>query len=130
MRMWKVLIPVLLVLLLAAPAAMAKSSVTVKGHAVGAKELSSAVTLPNGQTSHVTFTLRKSGGAKVTGYAVSSTKYYESYGFGGYHKSGEVDAFAAYNVGYAGAAKFVYTVLRGDGRTYKVLKRVYYTIDP
>ena len=130
MRVWKLAVLVFVVVMLAAPATAAAGTVTVKGHAVGANELGSAVTLPNGQTSHVTFTLRKSGGAKVTGYAVSSTKYYESYGFGGYHKSGEVDAFAAYNVGYAGAAKFVYTALRGDGRTYKVLKRVYYTIDP
>jgi hypothetical protein len=77
MRMWKILFLVLLVLLLAAPAAVAKSSVSVKGRAAGAKELSSAVTLPNGQTSRVTFTLRKSGGAKVT---------------------------AEFHVGYAGAA--------------------------
>jgi hypothetical protein len=103
MRMRKILFLVLLVLLLAAPAAVAKSSVSVKGRAAGPKELSSAVTLPNGQTSRVTFTLRKSGGAKVT---------------------------AAFHVGYAGAAKSVYTVLRGDGRTYEVLKRVSYTISP
>jgi curli biogenesis system outer membrane secretion channel CsgG len=90
MRMWKILFLVLLVLLLAAPAAVAKSSVSVKGRAAGAYELSSAVTLPKGQTSRVTFTLRKSGGAKVT---------------------------AACHVGYAGAAKSVYTVLRGGGRT-------------
>lgn len=128
MRVWKVSILVLVVLLLAAPAALAGGSITVKGRPVGAKRLSSAVTLPNGQTSRVTFTLRKAGGPSVTGYAVSSTKYFESLNFSDYHRSTRVAAVVAFKAGYAAKARFVYTSVGGNGWTCKVLKRVYYKI--
>ena len=128
MRVWRISILALLVLMLAAPAAVAASSVTVKGRPAGAKKLSSAVTLPNGQTSRATFTLRKSGRSDVTGYAVSSTKYFESLNFSDYYRSTRASAYGAFRHGYAAEAKFVYASVSGSGQTYRVLKRVYYKI--
>jgi hypothetical protein len=126
MRRLTVLLAIIgLLLLAAAPGALARGSVTVKGHPVEAKKLSSAITLPNGQRSTVTFTLRKAGGARVTGYAVASTRYYCSFDLNPYTRCPRSAAFSAFRSAYTVGARFVYRRLSGSGRTYKVLGRVY-----
>jgi hypothetical protein len=129
MRALSIFTLAVLLLLTAASAAGAANVVTAKGVPTGAKKLASPVTLPNGQTSSYTFTLRKtSNGAKVTGYAVSATKYYESLNFSEYYRVPRSAAFAAFNGDFAYKAKLVYTRLSAGGTTYNVLSRVYYDI--
>ena len=109
--------------------AAAASASTVSGEPINAKKLAHTVTLPNGQKSRYTFTLsRDSDDANVTGYAVASTRYYESLNLDDYRQVTRATAFAAYNDDFVLDGKFVFKRLRADGVTYNVLKRVYYDI--
>lgn len=117
-----------LMLLAAAPTALAAGSVTAKGRPHDARKLSEAVNLPNGQRSAVAFTLRKANGSLVTGYAVGSTRYFENFDFGGYHRVPRSAAFRAYRARYTVGGKLTYTKLNGNGKTYKILTRVSYLI--
>ena len=126
MRAVLILLAAVLLLLTLAPAA---SAATVTGEPINAKRLSHKVTLPNGQKSRYTFTLsRESDDANVKGYAVSSTKYYESLNFGDYERVSRATAMEAFNSDFTPEAKFVYKRLSANGVTYNVLLRVYYDI--
>ena len=118
-----------LAVLLLLTTATAAGATTASGEPVNAKRLAKAVTLPNGQKSRYTFTLiRESDDARITGYAVSSTRYYESLNFDDYRQVPRSAAFAAFNDDFVVDGKFVYKRLRAGGVTYNVLKRVYYDI--
>jgi len=109
--------------------ATAASAATASGEPINARKLSKAVTLPNGQKSRYTFTLiRDSDDARVKGYAVSSTRYYESLNLDDYRQVTRAAAFAAYNDDFVPDGKFVFKRLRAGGVTFNVLSRVYYDI--
>ncbi len=109
--------------------ATAASAATVSGEPIKAKKLSKAVTLPNGQKSRYTFTLnRDSDDVSVTGYAVTSTRYYESLNFDDYRRVTRGAAFAAYNDDFVPDGKFVFKRLHAGGVTFNLLKRVYYDV--
>ena len=103
---------------------------TANGQAVTAKSLSPAVRVTKGARSTMTFSIRKSNGSKVTGYAVSGTKYYQrGPNDEGYHRVARSDAYTVFtNWGGGGycPSKLVYTTQRYKGKTRKVLSKVYY----
>ncbi len=123
-----VLLSLCLTLLLGAALAAPAGAAVVKGTAHGAKRLSSPVTLPNGKQSRFTFTLRRPGGALVTGYAVTGTRFYVNLNLGGYYRASRIGAFHDFRRGYAGGARFRYSTVSGGGSTYLVLSRVYYLV--
>jgi hypothetical protein len=121
-------LPVLVAaLLLSAPAAFATSA---KGQAVSAKKLSKAVHVTKKKRSSMIFTVRKSGGSKVTGYAVTDTKYFErgpnDSGYRLVSRSEAYTAFANWGGGGSCPAKLVYRRYRYHGKTRKVLSKVYF----
>lgn len=121
-----------LLLVAVAPPALAGSAVTAKGRAYGATRLGLAVQLPNGQRSTVTFTLRESSGAKLVGYAVGSTRYYEKFNFGDYNRVGRSAAYwvfkSAAGSAYHPRARLVYKRVHRSGRTYRILVSIRYVI--
>lgn len=122
-----VAIPLLLVLALPA-AASAGEIASAKGKPAGSRRLGAAVILPNGKSSSVTFAVRTAAGSRVAGYAVASTRYFEMFNLGAYHRSTRSRAFADFRAPYTFSARLVYRKLSGDGRTYRMLTRVYWEI--
>lgn len=121
---------VALLLAVSVPAAAAGSTVTVRGRPHTAQRLAAAVTLPNGQSSTMTFTLRRRNGANVRGFAVATTRFYENFNFEG---DTRVPRSAAYRIyrrypEYAVRGKLVYRPYVKGGKTYRVLVRVQYVI--
>jgi hypothetical protein len=110
--------------------AFAATAVTVRGQAVTAKKLPSAVVVRAGQSSTTTFTIRKSNGTPITGYAVATTRYFErGPNDNGYHAATKSEAYTVFRSWGGGGfcpSKFVYTSVRYNGKTRKVLAKVYY----
>lgn len=128
MRTLTALAVAVVLLLTAASAAGAREFTTAEGRPAGARNLHTAVTLPNGQESTLTFALRKAGGARIKGYAVERTKYFYRLNFSEYFRVSRGAAYQAFHASYIWKARFAYSRLTGDGKTYNVLARVYYQV--
>lgn len=111
-------------LALSAPA-LAGSTVTAKGKPAGARRLADPVRFANGQTSSMTFSVRKADGHKVTGYVVSGTRFYSSFNLGPYYRVTRGQAFREFRSPFTVKGKLVYVRQAAGGRAYRVLKRVY-----
>jgi len=119
----------LLLLVLVLPAAAsAGGTVSAKGKPDGSRRLRHAVSLPNGKRSTVAFAVRTAAGSRVTGYAVASTRYFEMFNLGDYLRSTRSRAFTDFRAPYTVSARLVYKKLNGDGRTYRMLTRVYWEV--
>ena len=130
-RLWPAWLVVwMLTMLVVAPAATAAPVVTAKGKPVASRSLATAVRLPTGQRSTMTFVLRRGDGVKVRGFAVGSTRYYENFNLGGNSRVTRIAAHRMYrrHPGYCVGGELVFRPYRAKGRTYRVLVRVQYAI--
>ena len=120
----------MLATLVVAPAAPAAPVVTAKGKPVASRRLATAVRLPTGQRSTMTFVLRRGDGVKVRGFAVGSTRYYENFNLGGNSRIPRSAAYRMYrrHPGYCVGGELVFRPYLAQGRTYRVLVRVQYAI--
>ncbi len=110
--------------------AMAASSSSVSGQAFSARKLAKPVRMPTGARSDTTFSITTAKGTRITGYAVSSTVFFErGPNDEGYHRVGRSQAYTVFR-SWGGSgncpAKFVYRSYRAQGKTYRVLLKVQY----
>ena len=105
--------------------ALAGTTVTAKGRPAGARRLADPVSLPGGQTSSLTFSVRKSDGHRVIGYVVSGTRFYSSFNLGPYCRVTRGQAFREFHSPFTVKGKLVYVRQVAGGHVHCVLRRVY-----